>query len=207
MPNIKAFLLAGSIACLVITAKATQQDGTEPSNGLRLSLAHDQAASGPDKAMHFTVTFSNLKRKDVTLNLGVLDCGSPPSKTSGITLNLTDSRGNRHRHLPYMGDGPPYRGGVVACGVMTPFVAVLHPDESLSFPLDIGKYLDLSDSKQYQGMARFPSGKYSLQAELRYMPRESGVPRSKYWIGTVSSNIVEVHFESEFAALLDDFPE
>jgi len=72
----KALLLAGAIAFIVITAKATQQGGTEPANGLRLSLAHDQAASGLDKAMHFTVTFSNLKRKDVTLNLGVLDCGS-----------------------------------------------------------------------------------------------------------------------------------
>jgi hypothetical protein len=205
MPNIKAFLLAGSIACLVITAKATQQGGTESADGLRLSLAHDQAASGPDKAMHFTVTFSNLKRKDVTLNLGILDCLRPPSKTSGITLNLTDSRDKRHRHLPYMGDGPPYHGWV-ACGVMTPFVAVLHPGESLSLPLDIGKYLDLSDSKQYQ-MARFPAGKYSLQVELRYNPPESGVPRSKYWTGTVSSNIVEIHFESEFAAFLDDFPE
>ena len=158
--------------------------------------------------MHFTVTFSNLKRKYVTLNLGVFDCGSPPSKTSGITLNLTDSRGNRHRHLPYMGemgDGPPYRGGV-AGGIMTPFVAVLHPGQSFSFPLDIGKYFDLSDSKQYQ-LARFPSGKYSLQAELRYMPPESGVPRIKDWTGAASSNILEVHFESEFAALLDDFLE
>jgi hypothetical protein len=205
MSNMKPLLLAGAIACIVISAKATQQAGTESGSGLRMSITHDQAASGPDKAMHFTVTFSNLKRKDVTLNLGVLDCGSPPSKTSGITLNLTDSRGNRHRHLPYMGDGPPYRGGV-ACGKMTPFVVVLHSDESLSFPLDIGKYLDLSDSKQYQ-VARFPAGNYSLQAELRYMPPESGVPRTKYWTGTVSSNIVKIHFESEFAAPLDDYPE
>jgi hypothetical protein len=76
MSNMKALLLSGAIAFIVITAKATQQDGTEPANGLRLSLAHDQPASGADKAVHFTVTFSNLKRKDVTLNLGVLDCGS-----------------------------------------------------------------------------------------------------------------------------------
>jgi hypothetical protein len=77
-----------------------------------------------------------------------------------------------------MGNGPPYLAGP-ACGNMTPFVAVLHPGESLALPLDIGKYLDLSDSKQYQE-ARFPAGKYSLQAELSYMPPESGVPRTKY---------------------------
>jgi hypothetical protein len=205
MSNMKALLLAGAIAVILITAKATQQAGTESANGLRMSLAHEEAASGPDRALHFTVTFSNLKHHDVAFAPGTLDCLKPPSKTSGITLKLTDARGNQHRNLPYMGDGPPYQGWV-ACGNMTNFVAVLHPGESLSLPLDIGKYLDLSDSKQYQ-MARFPAGKYSLQAELRYNPPESGVPRTKLWTGTVGSNILEVHFESEFAALLDDFPE
>ena len=98
MSNMKALLLSGAVAFIVITTKVAQQDGTEPANRLRLSLAHDQAGSGPDKAMHFTVTFGNLKRKDVTLNRGVLDCGSPPN-TSAITLNLTDSRGNRRATL------------------------------------------------------------------------------------------------------------
>lgn len=205
MLNVKTLLFTGAIACGVITAKATQQTGIKSSNGLRMALAHDEAVSGPDKAMHFIVTFSNLNKKDITFTPGMLDCPRPPSKTSAVTLNLTDSRGNRHRHLPYLGDGPAYQGGV-ACGVMTPFVAVLHPGGSLSLPLDIGKYLDSSDSKQYQE-ARFPAGKYSLQAEFRDMPPESGVPRTKYWTGTVSSNIVEVSFKSEFAALLDDYPE
>jgi hypothetical protein len=205
MSNMKALLLAGAIAVILITAKATQQAGTESANGLRMSLAHDETASGPDRALHFTVTFSNLKHHDVTFAPSMLDCLKPPSKTSAITLNLTDARGTRHRHLPYLGDGPPYQGGV-ACGNLTPFVAVLHPGESLSLPLDIGKYLDLSDSKRYQE-ARFPAGEYSLQAELRYVPPESGVPGTKYWTGTVSSNIVEVHFESEFAAPLDDYPQ
>jgi hypothetical protein len=66
MSNMKALLLAGAIACIVITAKATQQAGTESANGLRMSMAHDEAASGPDKTMHFTVIFSNLKHHDVT---------------------------------------------------------------------------------------------------------------------------------------------
>jgi hypothetical protein len=202
LSNVKALLLAGAIAVIVITPKATQQAGTESANGLRMSLAHDEAASGPDRALHFTVTFSNLTHNDVTFAPGMLNCLKPPSKTSAITLNLTDSRGNRHRHLPYLGDGPPYQG--MACGNMTPFVAVLHPGESLSLPLDIGKFLDLSDSKQYAD-AKFPAGKYSLQAELRYMPPASGMPRTGNWTGTVSSNIVEVYFESEFAAPLDDY--
>jgi hypothetical protein len=205
MSNMKALLLAGAIAILVITAEATQQAGTESANGLRMSLAHDQAATGPDKAIRFTVTFNNLTHHDITFAPGMLDCLKPPSKTSAIKLNLTDARGNRHRHLPYWGDGPPYQAGL-ACGNMTAFVAVLHPGETLSLPLDIGKYLDLADSKGYAD-ATFPAGKYSLQAELRYMPPESGVPRTKYWTGTVSSNIVEVHFESEFAAPLDDYPQ
>jgi hypothetical protein len=205
MSNMNAFLLAGAIACIVIIAKATEQAGIESANGLRMSLAHDEAASGPDKAMHFTVTFSNLKRKDVTFSPGMLDCGRPPSKTSFINLNLTDFRSNRHRRLPYLGDGPPYQGWV-ACGKMTSFVAVLHPGESLSLPLDIGKYFDLSDSKQYQE-ARFPAGKYSLQAELSQMPSEWDAATKGHWTGRVSSNIVEVLFESEFSAPLDDYPQ
>jgi hypothetical protein len=205
MPKVTAWLLAVAVACIVTTAKATQQAGTESANGLRMSLAHDEGASRPDKAMHFTVTFSNLKRQDVTFIPGMLvDCGRAPSKTSLINLNLTDSRGNRHRHLPYLGDGPPYYGG--CGGNLTPFVAVLHSGESLSLPLDIGKYLDLSDSKQYQA-ARFPAGKYALQTELREMPSEWNMATTKHWVGTVSSNILELHFESEFAAPLDDYPQ
>jgi hypothetical protein len=202
--NMKALLLTGAIAFIVITAKATQQAETESAHGLRMSLAHDEAASGPDKATHFTVTFSNLKREDVTLSTGLLvDCGRPVSRTSFINLNLTDSKGKRHRHLPYLGDGPPYQGGTACGNGVTLFVAVLHPGESLSFPLDIGKYLDLADSKQYD-VARFPAGVYSLQVELRPIPSDGKV---KYWAGTLSSNALKVHFESEFAAPLDDYPE
>lgn len=72
-----------------------------------------------------------------------------------MKLNLTDGRGKRHRHLPYGGDGPPYQGG--CAGQIELYVVVLHRGESLSLPLDIGKYVDLSDSKQYEG-ARFPAG-------------------------------------------------
>jgi hypothetical protein len=205
MSNSTASLLAGAVAVMVITAKATQQAGTESADGLRMSLAHDEGASGPGKALDFTVTFSNTKKEDVTFIPGMLvDCGRAPSKSSLVTLMLTGSRGKRHRHLPYLGDGPPYQG---ACAdILTPFVAILRPGESLPLPLNIGKYLDLSDSKQYEG-ARFPAGKYSLQAELREMPSQSNVARTKYWVGTVSSNILEVGFESEFAAPLDDYPQ
>jgi hypothetical protein len=206
MSNRKALLLAGPIACIVIATKATQQAGTESANGMRMSLAHDEDAAGPDKAMHFTLTFSNLKSKDPTFIPGMLaDCGRATSQTSSIKLNLTDSRGNRHRHLPYLGDGPPYQGGACSNGG-TPFVAVLHPGESISLPLDIGKYLDLSDSKRYQ-LARFPAGKYSLQVEFRQILSESNAATIKYWAGTVTSNVLEVQFESEFAAPLDDYPQ
>jgi hypothetical protein len=205
MSKMTALLLAGAVAVIVITAKATHQAGTESANGLRMSLAHDEDASGgPGKPMDFTVTFSNTKREDVTFIPGMLvDCGRAPSKTSLVTLTLTDSRGKRHRHLPYLGgDGPPYQG---ACaGILTLFLVVLHPGESLSLPLDIDKYLDLSDSTQYEE-ARFPAGKYSLQAELREMPSQSNVATTKHWVGTVSSNILEVGFDSEFAAPLDDY--
>jgi hypothetical protein len=207
MSKMKAWLLAGAVACIVITAKATQRAGTESANGLRMSLAHDEGASGPDKAMHFTVTFSNLRSEDLTFSPGTLVlCGGTPSKTSAVKLNLTDTQGKQHRHLPYLGDGPPYQ---FACGGQIGlYVVVLHRGESLSLPLDIGKYVDLSDSKQYAG-ARFPAGNYSLQAEL---PTETSdilksmLKTKNVWMGRAISNTVQTQFASEFLAPLDDYP-
>ena len=37
-----------------------------------MSMAHDKAASGPEKAMHFKVTFSNLRSEDLTFIPGTL---------------------------------------------------------------------------------------------------------------------------------------
>src|ERR1700730_185141 len=107
----KALLLAGVLAVIGIAAKATQQAGTDSANGLRMSVTHDQGASSRGEAMDYTVTFSNTTREELTFIPGMLyDCGRAPSKTSVVTLTLTDSRGKRHRHLPYLGDGPPYQG-------------------------------------------------------------------------------------------------
>ena len=128
------------------------------------------------------------------------------SKTSTVKLNLTGLQGKKHRHLPYLGDGPPYQG--FCAGQIELFVVVLHRGESLSLPLDIGQYVDLSDSKQYDG-ARFPAGEYSLQGELT--TELSDIPKSMLeskdvWTGTANSNLVQVQFASEFFAPLDDYP-
>jgi len=206
MSKMKAWLLAGAVAFIVITVKATQKAGTESANGLRMSLAHDQGASGPDKATHFTVTFSNLRSEDLTFSPGTLVlCGGTPSKTSAVKLNLTDAQGKQHRHLPYLGDGPPYQGG--CAGRIEFYVVVLHGGESVTLPLDTGKYLDLSDSKQYVG-ARFPAGNYSLQAELATEPSEipPNLKTKNVWTGRITSNSVPVQFTSEFMALMDDYP-
>jgi hypothetical protein len=78
----------------------------------------------------------------------------------------------------------------------------------LSLPLDIGKYVDLSDSKQYAG-SRFPAGNYSLQAEL---PTETSdilksmLKTKNVWMGRAISNTVQAQFASEFFAPLDDYP-
>ena len=191
-------------ACIAITAKTThQQTGIESTNGLGMSISRDEKASGPDKTMPFLVTFINLTSEDLTLIPGTLVlCGTTPSKTSDVKLNLTDAQGKQHRHLPYLGDGPPYYGG--CAGKIVPFIVVLHRGESLSLPFDVGKYVDLSDSKQYDG-ARFPAGNYSLQAELAKEP--SSIPKSmpkttNAWMGRATSNTVQVQFASEFSAPL-----
>ena len=174
---------------MLVTPSAAPQPGNEQVNG------HNEAARGPEKAMQFTVTFSNLTTEDMSVSPGTLiDCGRNPAKTNAIHLNLTDSAGNPHQRLPYLGDGPPYQGGCCA-GQIIPFVAVLHAGESSSLPLDIGKYLDLSDSKQYN-QARFPAGTYSLQLELTVVPSQSHAGPVKAWAGRVSSNIIKIHFDS-----------
>jgi len=203
----KALLFVGMITCLAVVGNAThQQTGIEPGNGLGMSIAPDEAATGPDKAIHFKVTFSNLRSEDLTFIPGTLiACGMTPSKTSAVKLNLTGPQGKQHRHLPYLGDGPPYH--FVCVGQIEFYVVILHGGESVSLPLDIGKYVDLSDSKQYDG-ARFPAGKYSLQAELT--TERSEIPKSmlktkNVWVGRATSNIVQVQFASEFLAPVDDY--
>jgi hypothetical protein len=203
----KALLFLGMITCLAVVGTAAHQEtGVEPGNGLGISIAPDEAAPGPDKAMRFKITFRNLRSEDLTLIPGtIIACGMTPSKTSAVKLNLTGPQGKQHRHLPYLGDGPPYQ---FACGGQIEFyVVTLHGGESVSLPLEIGKYVDLSDSKQYDG-ARFPAGKYSLQAELTTEPSE--IPKSMLktkivWAGRVTSNIVQVQFASEFSAPMDDY--
>ena len=202
----RALLCVCMAACVVIAAEAShQQNEIDSGNGLGMSIAHDETASGPAKSMQFKLTFRNLESEDLTFIPGTLVfCGVTPSRTNMVKLNLTDGRGKRHRHLPYGGDGPPYQGGCV--GQIELYVVVLHRGESLSLPLDIGKYVDLSDSKQYEG-ARFPAGNYSLQAELTTEP--SAIPQTltkNIWTGRITSNSVQVQFASEFSAPLDDYP-
>jgi len=203
----KALLFVGMITCLAVVGTAThQQTGIEPGNGLGMSIAPDEAASGPDKPMHFKVTFNNLRSEDLTFIPGTLiACGMTPSKISAVKLNLTGPQGKQHRHLPYLGDGPPYQA--FCAGQIEFYVVVLHRGESLFLPLNSGKYVDLSDSKQYEA-ARFSAGNYSLQAELTTEP--SDIPQSRLktknvWTGTASSNVVQIQFASEFSAPLDDY--
>ena len=197
----------GMAACILGAANPTrQQTRIESANGLGMSIAPDDAASGPDRAMRFSVTFTNLRNEDLTFVPGTLVlCGMTPSKTSAVKLNLTDAQGKRHRHLPYLGDGPPYQA--FCAGQIEFYVVVLHRGESLFLPLNSGKYVDLSDSKQYEA-ARFSAGNYLLQAELTTEP--SDIPQSRLktknvWTGTASSNVVQIQFASEFSAPLDDY--
>jgi hypothetical protein len=199
----KALLFVGMITCLAVVGTAThQQTGIEPRDGLGMSIAPDEAASGPGKAMHFKVTFSSLRSEDLTFIPGTLiACGMTPSKTSAVKLNLTGPQGKQHRHLPYLGDGPPYQGGCGG-GQIEFYVVTLHGGESVSLPLEVSKYVDLSDSKQYVG-ARFPAGKYSLQAEFTTEPSE--IPTKNVWAGRATSHIAQVQFASEFLAPMDDY--
>jgi hypothetical protein len=64
------------------------------------------------------------------------------------------------------------------------------------YGLDLAKYLDLSNFKQYD-QAHFHAGTYSLQMELKGWAMRSvdGRPTPQgVWVGTVTSNILQVHF-------------
>jgi hypothetical protein len=104
--------------------------------------------------------------------------------------------------MPYLGDGPPYIG--YCGGRIDPFVVVLHGHESISLPLDISKYFDLKNHKQYE-MARFSAGTYMVEATLTgaSQPIQDG---KSTWSGTVESNIIQIQFNSDFSAMLDDMP-
>jgi hypothetical protein len=190
--------VTGVLGIVLLTTKAAPQ--VKAVNGLSVSISHDEGATGPDEGTRFIVTFTNLSSDDMAIAPGMLfDRGRTPSKTSLISLNLTDLRGRRRQFL-YQGDGPPYEGGVE--GQAIPFITVLHPGEPISLPLNLSMYLDLSDSKQYVE-ERFPAGTYSLQAKLtstEFPPNLWPSTPTRAWEGTVRSNIVHVHFDKEFAA-------
>jgi hypothetical protein len=188
-------------SCIEVTGSSAAVAG----DTLVMSLIPGEAVSDAAKFVQFKVTFRNLGREDLTFIPGTLVlCGATPSKTSLVKLNLTDEGGKQHRHLPYLGDGPPYQAG--CAGQIEFYVVSLHSGESLTLPLDIAKYVDLSDSKQYAG-ARFPAGNYSLNAELTTEPSEipENLKTKNVWTGRITSNSVPVPFPTEFMALVDDY--
>jgi hypothetical protein len=156
------------------------------------------------------VTFRNTSPQEIIITSGTTyNCGHEGSKTQFVEINLTDASGVPHRHLGFLGSGPPYEGGLCA-GRLDPFEITLKSGEAITLPLDLTKYLDLSNSKQYD-QAHFHAGTYSLQMELKGWPRPmwsvDGSPTPQgFWIGTVTSNNLQVHFDKEFAALVSDFP-
>ncbi len=142
--------------------------------------------------MQFNLEFRNVGQRKLVIATGG-GCGKLSEEaTRGIMITLVDSQGTQHR-LPFEGDRPPYQAGCAGAASIIRFT--LDPGGLHSLPLDLGKFVDLSDSKSY-GMARFPAGVYSLQASL-------GMVKDR----KVFSNTLQVRFDSEFAAPLSDFPQ
>lgn len=198
----------GILACAVginVAAQTAPQAWGDSVNGLQVSIFQDPTFQTTDAQMHLTVEFRNVGHDDETFTTGGGGCGFQRDATANVLLNLTDSQGTQHRHLPFFGDGPPYKGGFCAGVPFPATVVTLHPGESVSMPLFVERYLDLSDSKVYK-MQRFPAGTYSLTAELARPFASNTPPRftSTMWSGTVLSNVLSVHFDAEFAAVFDD---
>jgi hypothetical protein len=202
----KSLLFAATLLSLILitTSAAPQNPAAPPVNGLQMSIAPVQTQPADPQAIHFTITFTNTSDAVLTFAPGTtLDCGRRPSMTSLVVLNLTDPKGKLHHNMMYAGDGPPYIG--FCAGRIDPFVVVLHAHESISLPLDISKYFDLKNSKQYE-MARFSAGAYLVEAAFTSSDQPIRQAKS-WWAGTVKSNVIQIQFNSDFAAALDDVPD
>lgn len=195
----KFVLLPTAIFCLVFATRASHaQPDAQSVDALRMDIAPAPAPSSTHQATQFTITFTNTSRSTLSFAPGTtVHCGVRPSKTSNVALNLTDQKGKLHRNMPYLGDGPPYTGG--CGGQIEMFIMTLRPYESIALPLDLSKYVDLTDAKQFE-MSRFPAGTYSVEAEFKsvwYSPQQD---KKTTWLGSLKSNTIQIQFGSEFAA-------
>jgi hypothetical protein len=182
-----SFLISGLAIARPKPPAYVSQPSRPAVNDVQLLLLPNHLADTRPGERVFTLEFRNISERDVTFRPGTLRrCGGQRGETDAVRLNLVDSNGQKHRHLEFLGDGPPYSGG--CAGQTTPYVVTLPPGASLLLSLDLGKYFDWSDSKQYE-MDRLPPGTYSLQAELvdadaaivsnsmkLLLPNEVGVP-------------------------------
>jgi hypothetical protein len=207
MSSQRIHLAAAVVASALMTASVRQQASSAVVNGMQMSVSHDEAASGSGKSLQFAVKFYNRRSRKMIIAPGTtFNCGHEGSKTDRVRVNLTEGSGVPHRHLGFLGSGPPYQG--VCAGRIDFFEVTLNPGESVTLPLDLTKYFDLSNSKQYD-QAHFHAGTYTLQMELsgpwiQYADGRSTPP--EWWVGTVTSNSLQVHFEKEFAAAVSDHP-
>jgi len=182
-----SFLIAGLAIARPKAAETVSQSSRPAVNDLQLLLLPSHVVEMQQGEKVFTLEFRNISKRDVTFRPGTLRrCGGQRGDTDAVTLTLVESNGQQHRHLEFLGDGPPYSGG--CGGQLTPYVVTLSPGASLLLPLDLGKYFDWSDSKQFK-MDRLRPGKYTMQAELEgpdspllsnsmefVLPNEVGVP-------------------------------
>jgi hypothetical protein len=196
------------LAYALMAGKITQPTPSAVVNGLQMSISHDDAAApGSDKALEIAVKFHNTTSREITITPGTTyNCGHEGSKTDLIRINLTDASGVPHRHLGFLGSGPPYPAG--CAGRIDFFEVTLKPGQSLTLPLDLTKYLDFSNSRQYK-QVHFHAGAYRLQVDLtgppiRYV--DGRATPQDVWVGTVMSNVLKIHFVKEFAAPVSDLP-
>jgi hypothetical protein len=183
---------------------ATPEVPPPGANGLQMSIAPAQTISTGQQLTQLTVTFTNTSRGTLSFAPGTtLLCGVRPSKTSQVRLNLTGPGGKVHHHMGYLGDGPPYVG---SCGGRIDiFVVQLDAHESISLPLDLSKYFDFADSKQYES-GRLAAGTYTVEAEFAAIAQPKHLPEKITWAGTLKSDAIQIQFNSEFSSLLDDYP-
>ncbi len=133
----------------------------------------------------------NTGEKDAVLNLGIMLANGARQYPSAITLTLRDAEGREHQFVLFE--------PAVIAGRLDPFILPLPKGADMRLPIDLSKYLLMTDrhiedpprpdtTKQYLVRAEF-AGEGVTQAQANLDVK--GLALMPFWLGKAVSNTVK----------------
>jgi hypothetical protein len=191
--SIQTVLLIVAAVPLIICSSPAQTNQTSaiwgaPVDGLQISLSLGPSTVLPSHIPALKLDLRNVGTKDLKVSLGG-GCGPwPTGYTDNVDLILVDSSGIPKRLM--------LRQFSFCAGVLVVNQVLLSPGASYSTPIMLDFYGTSprtlpTDNKGFErGWER--GGRCTLEAELS--SSRFGKPSLPAWQGTVTSNLLEVHF-------------